>query len=181
MSRVGHRLTDLRHRRQLSIRLLALRSGVSHSTISLIERDRISPTIDTLAAILDALGTTLAGFLSEIDATRAAPFYRAEDLPEIGRADGISYKIIGLNYPSRRLQVLKESYRPGADTGGGLMHAAEEAGYVISGRIEVTVGEQSMVLGPGDAYYFDSRQSHRFRNVGEAEAEIVSAITPPSY
>lgn len=181
MSRIGNRLTDLRNRRQLSIRLLAVRSGVSHSTISLIERDRISPTIDTLAAILDALGTTLAGFLSESDATQVTPFYRADDLPEIGRSDGISYKIIGLNYPSRRLQVLKESYRPGADTGGGLMHSAEEAGYVIAGRIEVTVGEQTMILGPGDAYYFDSRQSHRFRNVGDTEAEIVSAITPPSY
>ncbi|WP_299842815.1 cupin domain-containing protein [uncultured Paracoccus sp.] len=181
MSRIGHRLSDLRQRRQLSIRLLAARSGVSHSTISLIERDRISPTIDTLTAILDALGTTLAGFLSEGEAARAAPFYRAEDLPEIGRSDGISYKIIGLNYPSRRLQVLKESYQPGADTGGGLSHAAEEAGYVIAGRIELSVGEQTAILGPGDAYYFDSRQSHRFRNIGETEAEIVSAITPPSY
>ncbi|OYX43012.1 MAG: XRE family transcriptional regulator [Rhodobacterales bacterium 32-67-9] len=181
MSRIGQRLQSLRKRRQLTIRLLALRSGVSHSTISLIEREKISPTLDTLGAILDALGTTLSSFLSEEPVHSAIPFYRAGDLPEIGRDDGISYKIIGLNYPSRQMQLLKETYRQGAGTTGGLTHAAEEAGYIVSGRIEVTVGEQRAVLGAGDGYYFDSRMPHEFRNVGDTEAEIVSAITPPSY
>jgi mannose-6-phosphate isomerase-like protein (cupin superfamily) len=36
-------------------------------------------------------------------------------------------------------------------------------------------------LEPGDAYYFDSRLPHRFRNVGEEECEVVSACTPPSF
>jgi mannose-6-phosphate isomerase-like protein (cupin superfamily) len=37
------------------------------------------------------------------------------------------------------------------------------------------------VLGPGDAYYFDSRTPHRFRNVGEEECEVVSVNSPPSF
>jgi mannose-6-phosphate isomerase-like protein (cupin superfamily) len=43
------------------------------------------------------------------------------------------------------------------------------------------VGDQRRVLGPGDAYYFDSRLPHRFRNIGEEVCEIVSACTPPSF
>jgi mannose-6-phosphate isomerase-like protein (cupin superfamily) len=62
-----------------------------------------------------------------------------------------------------------------------LRHEAEEGGVVIRGQIELTVGAERRVLGPGDAYYFDSRQPHRFRNLGEAEAEMVSACTPPSF
>jgi transcriptional regulator with XRE-family HTH domain len=181
MPRIGERLKSLRTRRKLTIRVLALRSGVSHSTISLIERDRISPSIDTLGAILDALGTTLGTFLAGESAVAANPFYRAADLPEIGREDAVSYRIIGADFPARQMQVLKESYRPGADTGGGLTHAAQEAGCVLAGRVEVTVGDRVAVLGPGDGYYFDSRLPHRFRNVGDDVAEIVSAITPPSY
>lgn len=52
---------------------------------------------------------------------------------------------------------------------------------VLSGAVEVTVGNQKRVLGAGDGYYFDSRLPHRFRNVHDGESEIVSAITPPTY
>jgi mannose-6-phosphate isomerase-like protein (cupin superfamily) len=37
------------------------------------------------------------------------------------------------------------------------------------------------VLGPGDAYYFNSRQPHRFRNAGKAEVEVFSACTPANF
>lgn len=163
------------------MRELALRSGVSHSTISMIERDAISPTIDTLQAILDALGSRLAEFLSEGQQGAGSPFYLAADLPEIGNPETISYRLIGLNHPYRNFQFLKERYAVGADTGEMLSHVAQEAGYVISGRVEVTVGAAKRELNPGDSYYFDSREPHRFRNVGRSPAEIISAISPPSY
>ncbi|SDE00627.1 Helix-turn-helix [Paracoccus isoporae] len=181
MARIGKALTDLRQRRQLSMRELALRSGVSHTTISMIERDRISPTIDTLQAILDALGSRLAEFLGGVRDGGGSPFYTAADLPEIGNPDTISYRLIGLNHPYRSFQFLKESYAVGADTGEMLSHVAQEAGYVVSGRVEVTVGRQTRELQAGDGYYFDSREPHRFRNTGTARAEIVSAISPASY
>ncbi|HSK40085.1 MAG TPA: cupin domain-containing protein, partial [Arenibaculum sp.] len=78
--------------------------------------------------------------------------------------------------------ILHEHYRPGADTGQTMLrHAAEEGGIVIRGQLEVTVGDQRHVLGPGDAYYFDSRMAHRFRNVGDEVCEVVSVCTPPSF
>ncbi|MBM2854831.1 MAG: cupin protein [Steroidobacteraceae bacterium] len=70
---------------------------------------------------------------------------------------------------------------PGADTGSEMLsHAGEEGGVVVSGRIEVTVGGQTQVLGPGDAYYFSSAVPHRFRNRGRERCEIISAATPPT-
>lgn len=62
MPRIGADIRELRRRRGLGIREVAQRSGVSHASISLIERDKISPSLDTLAAVLDALGTTIVGF-----------------------------------------------------------------------------------------------------------------------
>ena len=52
---------------------------------------------------------------------------------------------------------------------------------VIQGTIELTVGEERFLLKAGDAYAFDSRQPHRFRNPGREEAVIVSACSPPSF
>jgi transcriptional regulator with XRE-family HTH domain len=72
MSRFGAQLKQLRARRNVCVREVAIRSGVSHSTISLIERDRVSPSVDTLAAILNALDSTLADFFSELQSTSAS-------------------------------------------------------------------------------------------------------------
>ena len=67
----------------------------------------------------------------------------------------------------RSLQILKERYEPGSDTGRvPLTHDGEEGGIVVSGRLEVTVDDERRILDPGDAYYFESRRPHRFRCVG---------------
>jgi mannose-6-phosphate isomerase-like protein (cupin superfamily) len=67
-------------------------------------------------------------------------------------------------------------YAPGADTGEEMLtHAGQEAGVVIEGEIELTVGEQSRLLKSGDGYYFDSSIPHRFRNPGRVQAVLVSA------
>jgi mannose-6-phosphate isomerase-like protein (cupin superfamily) len=75
-----------------------------------------------------------------------------------------------------------ETFGRGADTGEKLIsHEGEEGGIVISGKLELTVAKTSRILGPGDAYYFDSRLQHRFRNVGDGTCVIVSACTPPTF
>ena len=53
-------------------------------------------------------------------------------------------------------------------------------GIVVEGEMDLTIGGETKVLEPGDAYYFDSRIPHRFRNIGEEDAEIISACSPPA-
>jgi mannose-6-phosphate isomerase-like protein (cupin superfamily) len=80
------------------------------------------------------------------------------------------------------MSILHERYNPGADTGEEMLsHAGEEGGVVVRGAIELTVGGQKRTLGPGDAYYFESRLPHRFRNTGEEICEIISANSPPTF
>jgi mannose-6-phosphate isomerase-like protein (cupin superfamily) len=80
------------------------------------------------------------------------------------------------------MTIMHERYRPKADTGEDMLsHKGEEGGIVVAGRIELTIGGQSRVLGPGDAYYFSSAVPHRFRNVGDEPCEIISASTPPTF
>ena len=79
------------------------------------------------------------------------------------------------------MQILHERIEPGADSGAEMLrHESEEGGVVIKGSIELTVGGETQILDAGDAYYFDSRIPHRFRNIGETDAEIVSTCSPPA-
>jgi transcriptional regulator with XRE-family HTH domain len=179
---IGSKLHALRARRGLGIRELAVRSGVSASAISLIERDRMSPSVDTLSAVLSALGATMAAFFDDLSSdVPYSPFYRANELVEIGRSDRVSHRMVGMNHPNRRLLLLHERYAPRAATDATVSHPAEEAGIVTRGAVEVTVNGVSRILEEGDAYYFDSRAAHRFRNVSDEESQIISAVTPPTY
>lgn len=90
--------------------------------------------------------------------------------------------LVGTSHDKRDIAILRERYLPGADTGPDmLVHDGQEGGVIIRGSIEVTVGNESRVLGPGDAYYFDSKLPHRFRNVGDDICEMVSASSPPTF
>lgn len=178
---VGARLRSLRERHGLSQRELAKRAGVSNAIISLIEQNRSSPSVGSLKKVLDGLPVSLAEFFAIDAMPRPRVFFAADELVELA-GGRISYRQVGPDLTGRAIQILHERYAPGADTGEAMLrHEAEEGGVVIRGRLEVTVGDQRRVLGPGEAYYFDSRLPHRFRNVGEEECEVVSACTPPSF
>ncbi|HVI49628.1 MAG TPA: cupin domain-containing protein [Candidatus Sulfotelmatobacter sp.] len=185
---VGARLRSLREKHSLSQRQLAQRAGVTNGTISLIEQNRSSPSVASLRKVLQGIPITLAEFFGDDEHSSAEQiFFRPADLLELtskiadARKGKISFRQVG-DLRNRNLQILHERYEPGADTGSQphmLQHESEEGGVVIKGQIELTVGTQSQILGPGDAYFFDSRLPHRFRNVGNEDCELISACTPP--
>jgi transcriptional regulator with XRE-family HTH domain len=171
-SDLGVRLRGVRVAHGLSQRQLAKKAGVTNSTISLIESGRLNPSVGALKRILDGVPFSLAAFFAFEPTAPRKVFYTDAEFTEIVGGD------LGL----RTLQILKERYDPGADTGRiPLVHEGEEGGIVISGRLEVTVDGERKLLGPGDAYYFESRLPHRFRCVGPDPCHVVSACTPPTF
>ncbi len=180
---IGARLQLVRKSKGLSQRELAKRVGVTNSTISLIEQNKVSPSVSSLKKVLDGIPISMADFFTmDIEADPAdTPFYTTEEQPDVGNND-IHYFLVGHRRPQRQMCVLREVMLPGSDTGEVMItHEGEEGGVVLSGQVEITVGDQVRVLGPGEAYYFECRIPHRFRNVGDTDVMIVSASTPPTF
>ena len=179
---LGFKLRMVRQRHQLSQRALAKKAGVANASISLIESGNMSPSVSALKRILAGFPMTLAEFFSdELPGMKSEVFYRAESLTEISGGEGISYRQIGSAKAGHALQILHETYQIGADTGLiMLQHEGEEGAVILTGRLEVTVGEATRILGAGDAYYFNSRQLHRFRNAGNEVCTLVSSCSPPT-
>jgi transcriptional regulator with XRE-family HTH domain len=165
----------------LSQRELAKRAGVTNGLISLIEQNRVSPSVSSLKKVLDGIPMALADFFTLDLAGKPPVFFPREDLRDIGTTN-VELRLVGASVPKRAMSILHERYGANADTGEEMLaHAGEEGGVVVRGRIELTVGGESRVLGAGDAYYFSSALPHRFRNLSKDDCEIVSASAPPTF
>ena len=178
---VGTHLKAVRQMYGLSQRELAKRAGVTNGLISLIEQNRVSPSVSSLKKVLDGIPMALAEFFTQDLTAKPQVFFPRDELDDIGTAS-VELRLVGGRLAKRSMSILHERYSPNADTGEEMLtHAGEEGGVIVKGKIELTIGGEARVLGPGDAYYFKSSLPHRFRNTGREECEIVSASSPPTF
>jgi len=185
---VGERLKQLRAQHNLSQRKLAKLAGVPNGQISMIETNRSSPSVSSLRKILGGFGITMSEFFEPDAVATQQSFFTPSELRDLtsllfqGNQEAqhkIALKQVG-DAKMHGLQILHEFYEAGADTGETvLQHEANEGGIVIAGEIEVTVGTEVRILKAGDSFLFNSREPHRFRNVSDRPAEVISACTPP--
>jgi transcriptional regulator with XRE-family HTH domain len=178
---LGARLRSVRTAFGLSQRELARRAGVTNGLISLIEQNRVSPSVSSLKKVLDGVPLSLSEFFTMDSVATPQVFFSSDELVEIGTPE-VSLRLLAARRGGRQLTILQERYAAGAMTGEEMLsHRGEEGGIVLSGRIELTVGSSTRVLNAGEGYYFSSSIPHRFRNVGDEPCEIISASTPPTF
>ncbi len=180
---IGASLKAVRKLKGLSQRELAKRAGVTNSTISMIEKNSVSPSVSSLKKVLGGIPMSLVEFFSIDDGSIGDQkvVYRANELLDIGTGE-LVYKLIGRDYPNRAMSLMSEMYPVNADTGAEMLqHEGEEGGVIVEGKLEVTVGEEVFILEKGDSYYFNSQQPHRFRNPFDEPCRLVSATTPADF
>jgi transcriptional regulator with XRE-family HTH domain len=184
---MGERLREARRARNLSLRTLAERLGVSPSLISQIETGRANPSVSTLYAIaaeldvsLDELlfndrrppgpaATTRAGAPSSGTMAAAPPVQRAGDRHAIRLASGVNWeRLTTLSEPG--VEFLRVTYEVGGASSppdAFQRHPGHEWGYVLSGRLQVRIGFDEYVLEPGDAISINSSVPHRLATIGD--------------
>lgn len=93
--------------KKISQRELARRAGVTNATVSLIESNRMNPSVGALKRVLDGIPIGLSNFFALEPVEEKKLFWRADKLMEIGKGP-ISYRQIGGSLIGRKLQILKE-------------------------------------------------------------------------
>jgi transcriptional regulator with XRE-family HTH domain len=191
-SEMGDHLRTARRRRHLSLRDLAGRLGLSPSLISQVETGRARPSVSTLYAIANELDVSLDELLFNDIARggRAAeaaltvvpieppavtvapptghPVQRADDRKVIRLASGVVWeRLTTESVPG--IDFLYVTYEVGGASSPEhefQRHGGHEWGYVLSGRLGVTIGFEEHELGPGDSISIDSTMPHRLYNRG---------------
>ncbi len=174
---LGMRLRQLRKERGWSLQELARRTGVSIGYLSQVERGLSAASLKLVFQAAEALGIGLASFFS---ADGAPPEAEPVAIRKVERGQlglwqaGISKELLTPPRDASRLNLFLVHLDPGGTTGGeDYLHDGEEAGLVLSGRIELTVDGRSWSLSEGDSFRFRSNRPHRFRNDGDTPASVL--------
>lgn len=181
---IGDRLRLRRQELSLSLRDVAGRLGVSASLISQIERGLANPSVSTLYALVGELDLSLDELLftdrrapdrSEAGAASVGPIQRGTDRQRIRLASGVLWeRLTTTSEPgSEFLYVIYEVGGASSPTDAFQRHSGHEWGYVLSGRLKVTIGFREYVLEPGDAVSLDSTTPHRLENVGDVPVHAI--------
>lgn len=180
---VGTKLREMRQAQGLTLKELAARTGTSIGHLSQLERDMASPSVKTLYAISRALGVTIARFFDNGEVgTQDAKYVvrKSSGRRHIRFAEGIDdYRLT--TDAVNKIDLLYSTFAPLASLEDPYTHEGEEAGYVVSGRLELDIGGVKTTLEAGDSFSFPSQVPHRYRNPGEVQAVVIWAMTPPSY
>ena len=176
---LGARIRVEREAAGVSLRALASRLGVSPSLLSQLERGLAQPSVATLWGIVSELNLSLdalfAGPADDDVSGAPALVQRAGARTAIELGGGVRWERLSAG-PDPDAAFAFVTYQPGGTAAidhPPATHRGKEYGYVVSGRLEVQVGEETLELGPGDAVVFGSGTPHRFRALGEEPARAV--------
>jgi transcriptional regulator with XRE-family HTH domain len=196
MEGLGARLKELRQQAGLSLRELARQADVSPSLVSQIENGKSRPSVSTLYTfarllnvpvdelfdaeeppLAEPAGGGLGGLHDPANAWHPSeyanrisvihPSHRAH----LRMAEGVDWERLAAT-PERDVNFMKITYAPGAASNEGderQQHEGYEYGFVLSGILEVTVGNEVFVLRAGESLGFDSSIPHVLRNVGDSD------------
>lgn len=179
----GEKIRNVRDRRGLTLKEVAEKAGISESMVSQIERNRVSPAIDTLLALADALEIDLEYLFSDFRRERSVQIVKATDRSTFTKP-GVLYERLaqleGIMPGIDGIEAYEISLEPGAQTGSDEYgHKGSELGLIVEGRAELVIGKETYSLEKGDSAGFASDFPHILRNTSQKPLRVFWVITPP--
>jgi len=183
---IGDRLREERVKAGISQRELARRLGLSPSLISQLESGQSRPSVGTLYSIVTELGVSLDHVIRGSDfpdsngpdggrTLERSPVVHAGERAAIDLDSGVRWEELAATH-EEGIDFLEAIYEVGGASTPDeslMRHHGREYGYIVSGTLNIQIGFQTYVLGPGDSIAFDSTTPHRFFNEGDVPVHAI--------
>ncbi|MDR2629714.1 MAG: XRE family transcriptional regulator [Spirochaetaceae bacterium] len=179
----GEKIRTVRERRGLTLREVADQAGVSESLVSQIERNRVSPAIDTLLSLADALDLDLEYLFADYRRDRSVRITRKHERDSFTKPGVLYERLARFEGPApggEGIEVYRITLEPGAKTGNTEYgHPGWEVGLVEAGKVRLLLGNNTYELLPGDAASFQAGSPHELCNAGPEPLVVFWIVTPP--
>lgn len=176
---VGDRLRELRTERDLSQRSLAQLASISTNSVSLIERNEISPSVATLQNLATALHVRISYFFEDESSIDSVLHVKSGHRSAVD-SQGVRIETIGTRIRSQEVEPFIVRLSP--RTGSGerqVVHAGHEIVYCLKGKIEYLIDGTSYQVEEGDFLLFEANLPHIWRNPYDVPAEFILLLQTP--
>lgn len=174
---IGERLRELREARNISMRTLATKSGLSANALSMIERGRASPSVSTLYKLADALGVSITSFFGSDLERKQVVFLKSDARARVAFTRGV-FEGLGGEQFSGRVEPFMLTLENSANSGPRSMtHSGHEFVFCLRGELEYQVERQLYHLESGDSLLFAAHLKHKWRNPGRNVATAIIIIS----
>lgn len=179
--KIGNKIRRIRLQRSLTQEELANRCELSKGFISLLERDLTSPSLDTLADILETLGTDLTSFFASEDDGKIV--FGENDIFVQEDEEQLKGRIRWLvpSAQKNKMEPILLEMAPGGETDEDDPHEGEEFGYVLSGTLKVVIGDKTVRVRKDESFYYSPTAPHKLVNGGKTVCKLLWVSTPPSF
>ena len=176
----GEKIRAVRERRGLTLKEVAEKAGVSESLVSQIERNRVSPAIDTLLALADALEIDFEYLFADLKRERSIKIVRKDERPTYHVKPGVLYEHFAQVDEQGGIEAYIITIEAGAKTGNAEYgHQGWELGIVESGIMDLTAGSRTYTFKPGDSVSFKADTPHILSNPGKRPLRVFWVMSPP--
>lgn len=185
LAKFAAKLQELRAARGFSIDELAEKATLSSGLLSQLERGVGNPSFLTVAKIAYALAAPIGTFFEgpRTGGTVVRRHERKRLTPRVhGAAKGPIYELLTPDV-HRKLEVIYVELPPrmSSNREQPFSHEGEECGVLLSGVLEVHLGDETYVLEAGDSIYYASVIPHWYNNPRREPAHSIWVVTPPTF
>jgi transcriptional regulator with XRE-family HTH domain len=176
---MGERIKKRREALNIPAADLASSIEVSASLISQIERAKAYPSILTLKKIANALHTTVSELIGEQSNLIENPLLKKSERKFVKKnKTGAKAYLLSRHDSSKMMDPFLLHFNEGADSSDIMTtnNPRQEILFVLKGKFEVTLGNNTYHLKEGDSFYFYSNQNHLFKNVNKGESELLWVV-----
>ncbi len=179
---LGRRLRVARFERNLTLKEVAARCGMSATHISEVERGKTSPTIGALQRISAALGEKTSYFVQKDDFPRVK-LTKLEDRCNFFLADKedvpFQLEVVAPGIPSGFMQIFRHSLGPG-EMLSGYPRICEAFALCTRGMLRIQASGESHVLREGDTMQHRLDDGFSVENIGDEECHYLVVLTAPT-
>ena len=178
---VGRHLREARLRARLTLAAVASGAGVTRSFVSAVERGATAPSIGSLYRICDVLGISMSSLFELVGREGNTVVRRADVAGTYFGGEGVVNYVLSPR-SERRAQIIETRIEPGGSPGRELWsHPGELVmATVVSGSLEVRVGDRLTTLGAGDTIAYAPSEPHSWRNPDDKVAAVVLFFQIPA-
>ncbi len=176
---IGRKIRDLRNCNDLTQQELADRAELTKGFISQLERGQVSPSVVTLLDLIEILGSKPADFFADGEEEQVV-FTQNDYFEKIDEA-GNSRKWLVTNAQKLQMEPTLVEIQPHETLETDKPHTGEEFGYVLSGKLNVYLGEKVYHVKAGESFYYQTKVDHRIANPSGKPAKLLWISTPPMF